>query len=132
MPFKSVLVVEDDPHILADLIQIFEMENFVVLIAKNGKEAIDILNSSAELPGLVCLDLMMPIMDGKTMMETIDKHYKERFGMIPVLIASAKGSLIEQTNILQSVVRIQKPFDLDQLYEAVEKYCGKPIQRIKS
>ena len=134
MSCRSILVVEDDEDIRRQVVRALEAEDHTVYSAENGKVALDfLLNAKLEdLPGCIILDLMMPIMDGKTMMETIDKHYKERLGLIPVLIASAKGSPVDQTSILQSVVRIQKPFDLDELYEAVEKHCGKPIQRIKS
>ena len=134
MSCRSILVVEDDEDIRRQVVQALEAEDHTVHFAENGKVALDfLLNAKPEdLPGCIILDLMMPIMDGKTMMETIDKHHKERLGMIPVLIATAKGSPVDQKNIPQSVGRIQKPFELDELYDAVEKHCGKPIKRIKS
>ena len=134
MSCKTILVVEDDEDIRRQVVQALEAEDHTVHSAENGKVALDfLLNSKPEdLPGCIILDLMMPVMDGKTMMETINKHYKDRLGTIPVLIATAKGSPIDQNNIPQSVVRIQKPFDLDELYDAVEKHCGKPIKKIKS
>ena len=131
MSCKSILVVEDDEDIRDHVVQALEAEDHRVFSAENGKVALDfLLNASDDdLPGCIILDLMMPVMDGKTMMQTIDKYYKDKFGMIPVLIATAKGSPVDQNNIPQSVARIQKPFDLDELYQAVEKHCGKPPKR---
>ena len=133
MSCKSILVVEDDEDIRNHVVQALEAEDHRVFAAENGQVALDfLLNADPEdLPGCIVLDLMMPVMDGKTMMQTIDDHHKAKFGMIPVLIATAKGSPVDQNDIPQSVVRIQKPFDLDELYEAVEKHCGKPPKKSK-
>ncbi len=128
MSCKSILVVEDDEDIRMQVVQALEVEGYSVLEAGNGLEALNLLKSlkSDELPGCMILDLMMPEMDGKALMETIDRQYKAEFGGINVLVATAKGSPVNPANIPQAVERIQKPFELDELYGAVEKHCGKP------
>jgi two-component system, chemotaxis family, chemotaxis protein CheY len=54
-----VLVVDDDPDILEALSEILESEGYGVRKARNGQEALDRLNGIP--PGLVLLDLMMPV-----------------------------------------------------------------------
>ena len=93
---------------------------FVVRKAKNGKEAIDILNSSAELPGLVCLDLMMPIMDGqKFLIELQFKKSVPRCADLPILVISAARAQVEGS----IVGRLKKPPDIEELLGFAEKYC---------
>src|SRR5688572_6294993 len=106
MKTKSILVVEDDPYILEDLVQIFEMENYRVMRARNGLEALQILKSSAEQPGLICLDLMMPIMSGQEFLNevTFQAEY-EKFRKIPIVVISA--ARVEVTGPI--VARLKKP-----------------------
>ncbi|MFN5347097.1 MAG: response regulator transcription factor [Bacteroidota bacterium] len=58
----KVLIVDDEPDILEFMEYNLKKEGYVVLQAKNGKEAVDIARK--EIPHLVILDIMMPIMDG--------------------------------------------------------------------
>lgn len=118
---KTILVVEDDPGILDILASVFELENYLVLQAENGQEALDILKTLEELPGLICLDLMMPMMDGQTFLNEIQtKAENVRFQKIPVLILSAARAEVFGT----TVGHIRKPPAIDQLLQFAEKYCG--------
>lgn len=125
---KQILIVEDDEDIRNQVAQALEAEGYRILTAENGRRALDILLElpTEELPGCMILDLMMPIMDGKTLLDIINRDYKERFGGINVLIATAKGSPVNPTSVPDVVEKLQKPFDLDELYQMVEKHCGKP------
>jgi two-component system alkaline phosphatase synthesis response regulator PhoP len=58
----KILLVDDEPDILEFMEYNLKKEGYQVLLAKNGKEAIDI--AKKELPQLVILDIMMPVMDG--------------------------------------------------------------------
>ena len=61
---RTVLIVEDDLDLREAIGEILEHDRFHVMHAAHGAEAIDILRTSSELPGLILLDLMMPIMNG--------------------------------------------------------------------
>jgi DNA-binding response OmpR family regulator len=128
MSCKQILVVEDDVDIRKQVANALAMEGYDVLTAANGKLALEILLSLPDdnLPGCMILDLMMPEMDGKTLIETIETSYKSRFADMKILIATAKGSPINPDTVPGADERIQKPFDLEELYQAVEKHCGKP------
>ena len=63
-------------------------EGYEVTIAANGAEAIVFLGKNA--PDIVLLDLMMPVMDGYKVLETIGKD--EKLKSIPVIVFTAKGA----------------------------------------
>ena len=70
-----ILIAEDDPKLLKSLVHIFEMNHYAVDGVDNGNDAFDFA-SSDEYDGLV-LDIMMPGMDGVTMIN--DHLYEGRF-----------------------------------------------------
>lgn len=127
MSCKSILVVEDDDDIRLQVTAALEAEGYTVATAENGRAALDYLLTlpDEELPGCIILDLMMPEMSGNKLMETIEAFHAPLRG-IKVLVATAKGSAGNPASVPQAVERLQKPFDLDELYRAVEKHCGKP------
>ena len=87
---KKILVADDD-YLLRDLIKdILEGENYVVLEAKDGKEALDLFYQNPEL-SLVILDIMMPGMDGMEMCRKIRETSN-----IPIIMLSAKSTDLDK------------------------------------
>lgn len=72
---KKILIVEDEAPLRNAVSDILAFEGFTVFQAKNGQEGLDI--SLKEHPDLILLDLMMPVMDGLTMLEKLrtDKEW---------------------------------------------------------
>lgn len=68
-PAKKILIVEDETSLLGALRDRFTREGFTVLEAKNGKQGLEIALS--EHPDLILLDIILPIMDGITMLKNI-------------------------------------------------------------
>ncbi len=66
---KKILIVEDETPLRNAVSDILTFEGFTVFQAKNGQEGLDI--SLKEHPDLILLDLMMPVMDGLTMLEKL-------------------------------------------------------------
>lgn len=66
---KKILVVEDDAPLRNVLCNKLESDGFAVLEAKNGKEGLEIALSSH--PELILLDIIMPVMDGMTMLKKL-------------------------------------------------------------
>ncbi len=60
----SVLVIEDDHDIRVSVRSLLEDEGYQVLSVANGLAALSLLERSDELPSLILLDLMLPVMDG--------------------------------------------------------------------
>jgi two-component system KDP operon response regulator KdpE len=81
---KTILVVDDEPHVVQLLTMNLELEGFRVTSASDGYAALDKI--TREFPDLVLLDIMMPGMDG---FETLKKI--REVSMVPVIFLSAKG-----------------------------------------
>ena len=108
---KTVLVVEDDllnRRIVVDNLA----DEYHVLEAKNGKEALDILHHSiGQIDGII-LDLVMPIMNGYEFLKIV--QVDERYKSIPVIIATAHSEGDNETQALQLGVWdfVTKPFHM--------------------
>ncbi|MEW6107880.1 MAG: response regulator [Nitrospirota bacterium] len=83
----KVLLVEDSKAVQQMYRNKLTFEQYQVLTADNGMEAIKIL--SQDKPDIILLDLMMPIMDGYKVLQVIKTDQK--LSKIPVLVFSAKG-----------------------------------------
>jgi DNA-binding response OmpR family regulator len=68
---KKILIVEDDTSLRQALRDKLSIEQFVVLEAKNGEEGLEI--ALRDHPDLILLDVMMPVMDGLTMLDLLRK-----------------------------------------------------------
>jgi CheY-like chemotaxis protein len=121
MAKKLILIVEDDARIRESLGEVFEGEGYPIKTAQNGKEALSVLRILEDLPGLICLDLMMPEMDGQAFLVEIQKKTENvRFKNIPVAIISAA----RQEVFGNIVAYLRKPPQIDQLIQLAEKYAG--------
>src|SRR6185312_12203949 len=68
---ESILVVDDEPHILSALRGVLEKHNYRVLSAENGEQAIRIFIEHAGVIKLVVTDVMMPVMGGLALINTL-------------------------------------------------------------
>ena len=116
MPSKkaSVLVVDDDVHIVRMTGRILELEGYRVLTASNGETALDKFDE--ESPDLVLLDIMMPGMDGYTVCQRI-----REFSQIPIIMVTAKGNDEEKVQGLDAGADdyVTKPFSSKELVARV-------------
>ena len=81
-----VLIVEDDPDTRKILRRLLEKEGCQVIVAENGRVALERLAESQ--PMLILLDLMMPEMDGFQFIERVRQH--ENWRTIPIVVVTAK------------------------------------------
>ncbi len=79
---KKILIVEDEAPLRNAVSDILSFEGFEVFQAKNGQEGLD--TAIKEHPDLILLDLMMPVMDGLTMLEKLrnDQEYGKNAAVI--------------------------------------------------
>jgi len=116
---RLVLVVDDDPDILQTLGLCLSSEGYRVLMAANGKEALDILDR--EHPSVILLDLMMPVMDGWQFVAELEhRGWRD----MPLLILSADRSVQGHAKQLRANAHLAKPFDLDELLGKVQQLMG--------
>ena len=127
---RPVLVVEDDPVLQAVVQDILEFNGYAVLQASNGKEALSLLRSLSDdaLPQCIVLDLMMPIMDGRSFLLAMKGQEKEALKKIPVVIWTGMAPEgVKKLDLPPEVELVPKLMDLDQIVRIVEKTCGKSV-----
>jgi CheY-like chemotaxis protein len=114
-----ILIVEDDSAIRESVCEFLEMMDYRPVVACNGKEALAYLKTANELPKLILLDLMMPVMDGFTFRQ--EQLADKRLASLPVLVMSADGQIADKQAKAQANGFLKKPVDLDELIAAIEK-----------
>jgi CheY-like chemotaxis protein len=116
----DVMVVEDDHAIREALRELLEDEGYRVTQASNGAEALARLRE--DRPGLILLDLMMPVMDGWEFRNAIQRD--PQLSSIPVVILSADHAVAQRAGSLRVQGWLSKPFQLDQLLRTVQRYAA--------
>lgn len=98
--------------------QLLTLEGFKAETAANGRDALEYLQRG-DLPDLILLDLMMPVMDGWEFRRL--QCEDPAFAKLPVIVLSA----LEPTRAaeLGDAVFLTKPLDFDRLLELVRHYC---------
>lgn len=69
---QTILIVEDEPALLKAYVEQFTDEGFLVLQARNGQEGYD--EALKGKPDILLLDILMPVMDGLTMMQNLREN----------------------------------------------------------
>lgn len=90
----TILVVDDDPHMLALLSLHIQTAGYTVLAAENGRQALDIITENRNRLDAVVSDVAMPELDGYDLCARV--RQMEGLEEIPFLFVSAKGSLEEK------------------------------------
>ena len=103
----TVLVV-DDVDVNVMILEEILNNDYHVLTANNGKEALDVLGKAAILPKIILLDVQMPEMDGREMFEILKAD--EIFRRIPVIFITAENDSEEELLAAGAVDFINKPF----------------------
>jgi CheY-like chemotaxis protein len=120
MPYSYVLIVDDDPAIRGLMADALRSEGYTVDLAAHGAEALDAMR--ARRPATVLLDLMMPVMDGFTFIETC--HREQLCEDVPIVVISAVQDALNRVSELPVHACLAKPFDLDELVRLVGHYAG--------
>lgn len=116
---RRILVVEDDIRNIYALTGIFEPHGATVQIARNGREALDLLGRIADgaqpKVDLVLMDVMMPEMDGLTATREIRKI--DRWKGLPIIMLTAKAMAEDENQCLAAGANdyLPKPVDVDKL-----------------
>ncbi len=116
---KKILIVDDEPNIVMTLEYTFKKNNFEVFIARDGQEALDILEN--QLPDIIILDVMMPMVDGFATLEQIKKDKRLNHCKVIFLSAKNKEKDIEKGLSLGANLYVVKPFSIKKLVEQVQE-----------
>lgn len=115
---KKILIVDDEPNIVMSLEYTFKKNNFEVFIARDGQEALEILKN--QLPDIIILDVMMPMVDGYATLEQIKKDERLKHCKVIFLTAKNKEKDIEKGLSLGANLYVLKPFSVKKLVEQVQ------------
>ncbi len=112
-----VLIVEDDTDLLAMMEMVVLSDGYPVATAANGKEALDRITE--DMPGLILLDMKMPIMDGWQFTEKFRVLYDHS---VPIVVVTAARDAKIWAQEVGAEGYLAKPFDIDELIRTVERY----------
>jgi DNA-binding response OmpR family regulator len=109
-----VVVADDDPQLLRLVTRNLQLEDFEVVGASDGQQALERIEEKA--PDLVILDVMMPKLDGFTVCERV-----REFSAVPIIIVTARGQDQDKVRGLDIGADdyLTKPFSVDELLARV-------------
>jgi DNA-binding response OmpR family regulator len=116
---KKIVIVDDEPNIVMTLEYTFKKHNFEVYIARDGSEALDILENV--VPDVIMLDIMMPKVDGYQTLRLIKESDKLKSTKVVFLTAKNKASDIEKGLKLGADKYLTKPFSVKKIVSEINE-----------
>jgi DNA-binding response OmpR family regulator len=120
---RIVLVIEDDSDIRDTIGELLEEQNYRPLLAPNGAAGLLELRAIDPKPCLILLDVMMPIMDGKTF--RVQQQIDPSLNQIPVVVLSAHADAKAAAAEMKADGFLKKPIDLGTLLATVDRFCAR-------
>lgn len=121
----TVLVVDDDAEIRQAIAEVLDDEGYAVLLAANGKEALDLI-AAGQRPDVILLDVMMPVMDGWHFLSARLKH--PDLIEVPIIIISAGQEAEREARKVGVFEVAKKPLHVDDLIHRIEE-CRRRSRR---
>lgn len=134
--YEKILVIEDEGKIRRFIRANLQVSNYTVITACDGEEGLNLYEQ--HLPDLILLDLMLPTVDGFSLLSKI-----RDYSSVPIIIITAKGS---STDVIKGLELgaddyVIKPFDVNELLARIravlrrsskDTTAGEPLKRIGS
>ncbi len=117
-PGEYILVVEDDKDLRDSLCEALELEGYVAVSAENGQAALRHLATGRQ-PCIILLDLMMPVMDGWTFHQELQKDRAR--AAIPVVVMTAAPPARAAAIAPQAI--LYKPLHMGRVIDVVQEHC---------
>ena len=117
---ENTMLIVDDNEVNRDILEVLFSDKYVILEAKNGKEALDILQSCQGNIDVVLLDLIMPDLDGFQVLEL--RKDLDYFCNVPVVVITASDAIDDQIRAfdLGASDYVNKPFNPDIVVSRVD------------
>lgn len=115
---SKVLVIEDNNEISENIVEILELANYEVTVAKNGKQGID--RAMSDLPDVILCDIMMPELDGYAVLCYLNKNPET--SNIPFIFITSKSERLDLRKGMEMGADdyLTKPFGRLELLNAIE------------
>jgi CheY-like chemotaxis protein len=116
---EGILLIEDDDDMRDNLAALLRRRGYQVAAVGNGKEALEWLQMG-NMPCLIILDLMMPVMNGWDFRSK--QMAVQKWAAIPTVLLSGTADIAQQMKRLGTLDYISKPVNLKRLYDIVDRY----------
>ena len=125
----KILVVDDDKDIVERLESKLKREGYEVVVAYDGKQALDRI--AADNPDIILLDLMLPELNGFEVLKEVRQKYSER--LRPVIIVSARDELdsLKKGYGMDADHYITKPCNLEDILRGIRTMISLMPHRIE-
>ena len=120
---KTILLVDDEPHILRILRLALEKENYRVLTACDGQAALKVL--AEDSPDIVISDIDMPRMNGKELCRQIGNQYPDRDFLIVILTSRAEKDHREWASLIPNLKFLEKPVSINNLKALLNNFFSR-------
>ncbi len=117
---KKILLVDDDPAIRQILVRLLTEEDYLVLTAANGVEAL-VLTGAAKFD-LVLLDLNMPVKDGWETFEQMSSSNP----LLPIILITARPNQFFPALASGVGALLEKPLDFTRLFHTISELLEEP------
>lgn len=117
---KKILIIDDNITFVGALKELLTITGHEVMTAHNGQAALEVLSATSQLPQLIILDLVMPIMNGFEFrqLQLEDKNLSK----IPVILLTANNSFQDYKEKLQAIEFLNKPVEAKDILYIVENF----------
>ena len=121
---KNILLVEDDPDISKSVAFCLRKQGYEVQVVEDGKNGL--AAALQNIPHLLILDLMLPLLSGEEICKAIREHDDERIQKIPIIMLTAKSSEVDAIvgRVIGANDYMTKPFSMEELIEKIERFSG--------
>lgn len=118
----SILIIEDEAPIRDNLRRFLQLEGYKVFEAENGQRGLDQIRTA--LPDLIVCDVMMPELDGFSLLKILRADPRTAAVPFVLLTASAEKESLEHGRELGADEYVTKPFNLPQLAALIRRRLG--------
>ncbi|MEM8534042.1 MAG: response regulator [Chloroflexota bacterium] len=123
MAYRGTVFIVDDKSYIIDLLStVLQEEGYVVRSSTDGEAALTTIATYP--PDIILLDLVMPGMSG---LDVLSALRSSRFAHIPVILMSAHPLQTINRHLYPAAAVLDKPFDLDELFDCIDRTIRKPI-----
>lgn len=119
---KTILIIDDQVHIRRVIQLKLEKSGYNVLSAGDGREGLELM--TRQKPDAVVSDIMMPLLDGRTLCEMTDPLKRERPFLTIMLTARISPEDREWVQRMRETVFMEKPFSPSKLVSVLDEYFG--------
>jgi CheY-like chemotaxis protein/HAMP domain-containing protein len=121
---KTILIADDDMRNIFAITKVLEAGKMNVLMAPNGKKAIEMLEKHDEID-LILMDIMMPVMDGYEAMKNIRKN--KIWSKLPIIAITAKAMKEDREKSISAGANdyLSKPIDVEKLFNMMRIWLYK-------